>query len=1158
MRTNYFRKSRLSTQSLTKIALLVCLISSQISFAQISNYGFSQNGNTYQTLTGATIVATATANTGSASLDDERYDNIAIPFAFSFGGQSYTALNISTNGYINFGTQLTATNTNPVSTGTLVISPLGADLSGMFDYSGKTSTIETKTIGTAPNQTFVIEWKHFKYYANGTASHYDYNFQVHLNQNGTVNFAYNFNVVGSPNSMGAQVGMRGSSSTEYFNRTATGSTASNWNTTTQGSSASASVYSYPQFLPTSGLTFTFTPPAACIAPTAQPTAFNLTNTGIIINGSFTAANPAADRYLILRTLAGATPTNPVNGTTYTTGQNGTLNAYVSYYGANTAFEENYNVGGIRGNNEYTYTIYSVNSACTGGPLYNVTAPLVNSIVNCPQSVNGLAASNPTSNSFQLNWTASENGTALPYNTIIEVATNSTFASMVTGSPFTLNSTDLTLALSGLSANTQYFFRGKNVSTCDSGYSSVGTIYTACLPVAAINENFDASATLPNCWSKITVGTGGTPTINVTPTTEYVFSAPNGVTFYGNGADLTNLDNKCILVSPELTNVGAGTHRLRFKAKKSSASGTHAIRVVALSSNTATATIEVIGTIPTSELTATFKQFSVNFNNYSGTAAYVGIQRIDGSSYTYMSLDDVRWEPIPNCDDVQSLTATNITRTAATLSWTGSGTSYDIEYGTQGFTPAGTPSTNLSGVSNNYVLSNLTASTGYLYYVRQNCTASGNGFGAWEGPFPFTTLTPGHIGSQGTSTSSSFPIESNYVNNYSQQIYLSSELTAVLEPGQTKITKIRFKQANLGSYPERYNNWTVYLGNTTLSGFDTATSWIPVTSLQQSFSGQLTFAANTWTGIALTTPFDWNGTDNLVVAVRENVTGYSSSSFASYTATGANRGILYRDDTVNPDPASPPSASTRNSVIAQIQIVSEAPVVDPCAPRATFNYNFNDFTAFPEQCWSASHAAPLFGLAGTTDKSVQIYSFDSGADDFYMISPAVSTINGTYALKYDIKTISAGAKIQIGTLSSPTNFSSFLPIAAEFIPVAGTTYVTAQNPATSGHNYVAIKFIPGGIHRAVTVDNVQWDLLNTLGIDTPVKNTFSIYPNPATDFVAIQTDSEIKSVSVYNLLGQLVSTQKSKEINLSDMANGMYIFQINFENGEKAIQKILKK
>lgn len=1144
---------------IAKSVFLLSLLFSQISFSQVNTYVFSQSQSTYEELTDATIIATATGTSGSASLDDVKYDNIVIPFSFTFGTQTFTSLNINSNGYVNFGAAIGASNTAPLSSGTTsgVISPLGADLSGMFEFNGKTATIETKTLGEAPNQVFVIEWKHFKYYSNSVTNHYDYNFQIRLHQNGTINFAYNFSVIGSPSSLSAQVGVRGNTTSDFQNRNAAGNNTSNWSNTTQGTNTYAVVTSTSTFLPTSGLNFNWSLPEPCVTPTEQPTNLVLSNTGIIINGSFNNSVPAADRYLILRTLSETTPNDPTDGIVYSVGQNETLNAYVSYYGSNTAFEENYNAGGIRGNNQYTYTIYAVSATCSGGPLYNTTNQLSESITNCPLSVSGLTANTITDNSIQLNWAVSENGTALPYNTIIEVATDNTFETMISGSPFTISSTDLTLAIAGLNENTKYYFRGKNVSVCDSGYSSIGSAYTICLPTSAFSENFDSTSTLPNCWSTIAVGAGGPPTINVTSTSDYVFSAPNGVTFYGNGADLSNLDNKLILVGPKLTNVGSGTHRLRFKAKKSSTSGTHAIRVVALISNTADATIELIASIPTTEITTTFKQFSINFDNYSGTASYIGIQRIDGSSYSYMSVDDVSWEEIPTCGDVENLTASSVTKNSATLSWEGSGIYYDVEYGIQGFIPTGTPTADLSEISNNYLLSNLTETTSYHYYVRQNCSATNNGFGVWSGPFAFTTLTSGQIGA-GTTTISNFPIESNYVYSYSQQIYLNSELTAVLETGQTLITKIRFKQVSLGANPERYNNWTVYLGNTSLSGFETATSWIPVSELEQSFSGELAFAANSWIEITLDTPFSWDGTSNLAVAVSENVTGYSNSNFASYAATGTNRGIMYRSDSAQPDPLNPPVAYTRSSTIAQIQIVAESPIAEPCAPIVSFHYNFDDFTTFPEQCWSSNVSGPIMiGTTGTTNKAVQLYSFSS-TNPIYMISPAVSTINGNYAFKYDINSISEGATIEVGTLASQTDFASFTPVTNEFAPIAGTTYLTTAIPATLEHKYIAIKFIPNGVHRVLTIDNVQWDLLSTLGTKPVFNKTFSIYPNPTNDIATIQSNEEINQVRIYNQLGQLISNKKDKTIDLSDKPTGMYLIEVEFNNNTTAIKKLLKK
>src|SRR5690606_253051 len=58
----------------------------------------------------------------------------------------------------------------------------------------------------------------------------------------------------------------------------------------------------------------------CDVPPAQPTALNLSPVSSgQINGSFTAASPAADQYLVVRYPSGATPVAPENGTAYTAG-----------------------------------------------------------------------------------------------------------------------------------------------------------------------------------------------------------------------------------------------------------------------------------------------------------------------------------------------------------------------------------------------------------------------------------------------------------------------------------------------------------------------------------------------------------------------------------------------------------------------------------------------------------------------------------------------------------------------------------------------------------------------------------------------------------------------------------------------------------------------
>jgi hypothetical protein len=90
-----------------------------------------------------------------------------------------------------------------------------------------------------------------------------------------------------------------------------------------------------------------------------------------------------------------------------------------------------------------------------------------------------------------------------------------------------------------------------------------------------------------------------------------------------------------------------------------------------------------------------------------------------------------------CQAPTNLTATNITGSSATLTWTGVGgaQTYDIEWGLVGFAPGtGIPA---NGVSLPYTLTGLGPNINYAYYVRSNC---GSGYlSSFTGPYAFSTV-----------------------------------------------------------------------------------------------------------------------------------------------------------------------------------------------------------------------------------------------------------------------------------------------------------------------------------------------------------------------------------------------------------------------------------
>ena len=82
---------------------------------------------------------------------------------------------------------------------------------------------------------------------------------------------------------------------------------------------------------------------------------------------------------------------------------------------------------------------------------------------------------------------------------------------------------------------------------------------------------------------------------------------------------------------------------------------------------------------------------------------------------------------------------------------------------------------------------------------------------------------------------------------------------------------------------------------------------------------------------------------------------------------------------------------------------------------------------------------------------------------------------------------------------------------------------------------------------------------TLSSDNFIVNNlkFNLYPNPASDILNIEFNEAIKSVEIYSLQGQKVLSATSKDINISNLTNGIYMVRVEDVEGAVATQKLVK-
>jgi hypothetical protein len=395
----------------------------------------------------------------------------------------------------------------------------------------------------------------------------------------------------------------------------------------------------------------------------------------------------------------------------------------------------------------TYSFY-VQSDCGiangqstwAGP-YNFTTPY-----SCPKPTVPTVA-NITANSADLGWTSNGTETAWIVYYKEATATNYTEVTGVTTNPYTL---------SGLTSATNYIFKVKaNCSVSDTSYtSSTKTFTTNCNPEVAPTvvqdfSSYTGAAPQPVCWSEATGALTATTTLTGT-TSKWTSSTgfANTGTNVGVKTNLYSTYNDWIISQPIDLGATPGLYRLKYTMAVTSYNGTtaqttlgtHAVKVVVSTDGGSTwSDANVIKTYTGDGTYSNTGQIeTINLTGYSGVVKFAFVQITSSTTPDIdFHIDDFKVEVIPTCQEPNTLTATSITTTDATLGWTAGGTetSWKVQYGLSGFA-LGT-GTIVTTAANPLTLNSLTPSSAYQFYVQAVCSVTDQS--PWAGPFSFSTL-----------------------------------------------------------------------------------------------------------------------------------------------------------------------------------------------------------------------------------------------------------------------------------------------------------------------------------------------------------------------------------------------------------------------------------
>ncbi len=295
--------------------------------------------------------------------------------------------------------------------------------------------------------------------------------------------------------------------------------------------------------------------------------------------------------------------------------------------------------------------------------------------------------------------------------------------------------DTVYQFTNLDPNTYYTVYVRTNCGSESSFWSTGlSARTDCpdyITTLPFTENFDTYTAgyglYLSCWSRLS--SSSTLTYPYLATTNS--SAPNSLYFYAGTSGTYSM-----AITPQFdASIDIDSLQLTFKYRAVNA--TDRMLVGVMTDPTDYSTFVVVDTVYPGATASTWIEREVNFNSYTGTGKYIAFKHEYSTTYSYSYIDDVNIHELPSCVKPQAFTATNVTQTAVTLSWSeqGTATAWNLEYGPSGFVPGQGQGTPVQALADTFTVTNLSVMT-YDFYVQADC---GGSYSDWTGP---VSVTPG--------------------------------------------------------------------------------------------------------------------------------------------------------------------------------------------------------------------------------------------------------------------------------------------------------------------------------------------------------------------------------------------------------------------------------
>ena len=90
-------------------------------------------------------------------------------------------------------------------------------------------------------------------------------------------------------------------------------------------------------------------------------------------------------------------------------------------------------------------------------------------------------------------------------------------------------------------------------------------------------------------------------------------------------------------------------------------------------------------------------------------------------------------------------------------------------------------------------------------------------------------------------------------------------------------------------------------------------------------------------------------------------------------------------------------------------------------------------------------------------------------------------------------------------------------------------------------------------------NLDFSACTILGLDDYVTNLNNTYPNPVVDILHFSNSDTVKTISIFNMMGQKVFSAENitTQINISHLSSGSYFIKLQDADNNTTVNKILK-